>query len=443
MNVREIAFQSLLTICRDEGYSNIVVSKAIQAHKFSDRDRRFYTELVYGTLRCLNYLDWIISQLSTRKLNKLDPVCLAIVRLGLYQIFGMDKVPESAACNESVKMATKFGNKGMAKFVNAMLRNSIRNRNSFVIPDKEKDMTAYLALTYHQQDWLIRRWLKDYGPEETEKLCQYFDTIPPLCLRANTTRTSRDELLKDLIEQGIQARPTPVSPDGIYIDGHLGIHELECLKDGRAIIQDEPSQLVAHIVDPQPHELVLDVCAAPGGKTTHLAAIGGPSCIVYGGDIHEHKLKLIDYNAQKLGLKNVRTLLQNACTIGQKYGGRADRVLIDAPCSGLGVLRHKIDLRWRKQLSDLRTLPALRRRILESASQCVKPGGVLVYSTCTLNDDENSGIVNEFLQKHPEFHVENAAEKLAVPGHEGPFIQLLPQHDGMDGFFIARMKKES
>ena len=419
MNVREIAFQSLLTICRDEGYSNIVVSKAIQAHKFSDRDRRFYTELVYGTLRCLNYLDWIISQLSTRKLNKLDPVCLAIVRLGLYQIFGMDKVPESAACNESVKMATKFGNKGMAKFVNAMLRNSIRNRHAFVIPDKEKDLETYLALTYHQQDWLIRRWLKDYGPEETEKLCQYFDTIPPLCLRVNTTVTSRDELLKELVEQGIQARPTTVSPDGIYIDGHLGIHELECLKDGRAIIQDEPSQLVAHIVDPQ------------------------PSCIVYGGDIHEHKLKLIDYNAQKLGLKNVRTLFQNACTIGQKYGGRADRVLIDAPCSGLGVLRHKIDLRWRKQLSDLRTLPALQRRILESASQCVKPGGVLVYSTCTLNDDENSRIVTEFLKKHPEFHVENAVEKLAVPGHEGPFIQLLPHRDGMDGFFIARMKKES
>ena len=152
MNVREIAFQSLLTICRDEGYSNIVVSKAIQAHKFSDRDRRFYTELVYGTLRCLNYLDWIISQLSTRKLNKLDPVCLAIVRLGLYQIFGMDKVPESAACNESVKMATKFGNKGMAKFVNAMLRNSIRNRNSFVIPDKEKDMTCLLYTSPSPRD---------------------------------------------------------------------------------------------------------------------------------------------------------------------------------------------------------------------------------------------------------------------------------------------------
>uniref|UniRef100_UPI002803D178 transcription antitermination factor NusB n=1 Tax=uncultured Megasphaera sp. TaxID=165188 RepID=UPI002803D178 len=168
MNVREIAFHSLLTICRDEGYSNIVVSKAIQTHQFADRDRRFYTELVYGTLRCLNYLDWIISQISTRKLQKLDPICLAIIRLGLYQIFGMTKVPESAACNEAVKMATRFGNRGMAKFVNAMLRNSIRRRNQFVIPDKNEDIVAYLSLTYHQQEWLVRRWLEAYGPDDTE-----------------------------------------------------------------------------------------------------------------------------------------------------------------------------------------------------------------------------------------------------------------------------------
>ncbi len=442
MNVRETAFQSLLTICRDEGYSNIVVSKTIQTHQFSDRDRRFYTELVYGTLRCLNYLDWIISQISTRKLQKLDPVCLAIVRLGLYQIFGMTKVPESAACNEAVKMATKFGNKGMAKFVNAMLRNSIRRRSQFVIPSKEEDLTAYLALTYHQQNWLIRRWLEDYGPDDTEALCRYFDTIPPLCLRVNTAVTSRAELLDELEAKGLPARAATVSPDGIYLDGNPGIHELTCLRDSRAIIQDEPSQLVAHIVDPQPHEVIFDVCAAPGGKTTHLAALGGPSCVVYGGDIYEHKLRLIDHNAQKLGLKNVRTLLQNACTVGQTYGNRADRVLVDAPCSGLGVLRHKIDLRWRKKPGDLKTLPALQKRILESAAQCVKPGGILVYSTCTLNDDENSRIVAEFLKNHPEFRAENAADFLNVPGHEGPFIQLLPQRDGLDGFFIARMKRE-
>ena len=303
----------------------------------------------------------------------------------------MTKVPESAACNEAVKMATKFGNRGMAKFVNAMLRNSIRRRSQFVIPDKGENIVAHLALTYHQQEWLVRRWIEAYGPDDTERICQYFDTIPPLCLRVNTAPDQPRRAAGRIFGKTRLCRPRPaaISPDGIYLDGNPGIHELTCLRDGRAIIQDEPSQLVAHIVDPQPHEVIFDVCAAPGGKTTHLATLGGPSCVVYGGDIHEHKLRLIEYNAQKLGLKNVRTLLQNGCTIGQKYAGKADRVLVDAPCSGLGVLRHKIDLRWRKNPSDLRTLPALQRRILDSASQCVRPGGILVYSTCTMNDDEN------------------------------------------------------
>lgn len=443
MNVREIALKSLLAICRDQGYSNIVVSQTIQKQKFSDRDRRFYTELVYGTLRYLNFLDWIIGQISSRKLQKLDPICLAIVRLGLYQIFGLTKVPDSAACNESVKLATKFGNKGMGKFVNALLRNAIRRRNEFVIPSKEKDPVQYLALTYHQQNWLVRHFLKVYGLEATEALCQYFDTIPALCLRTNTAVISREDLLQELTAAGLRARPAAVSPEGIYLDGNPGIHNLACLKEGRAIIQDEPSQLVAHVVDPQPHEVILDVCAAPGGKTTHLAALGGPQCMVYGGDIYQHKLKLIEQNAKKLGLKNVRTMLQNACTIGNTYKDRADRVLVDAPCSGLGVLRHKIDLRWRKNLSDLKTLPPLQKQILDSACQCVKSGGILVYSTCTINKAENQDIVEAFLQSHADFQLENATAFQPVPGQTGPYIELLPQRDQLDGFFIARLRRNA
>lgn len=443
MNVREIALKSLLAICRDQGYSNIVVSKTIQKQSFSDRDRRFYTELVYGTLRYLNFLDWIIGQISSRKLAKMDPVCLAIVRLGLYQVFGMTKVPESAACNESVKLATKFGNKGMGKFVNALLRNSIRRRKEFIIPAKETDPVLYLALTYHQQNWLVRYFLKKYGFVETEALCQYFDAVPPLCLRTNTAVISREALLQQLMEAGLTVRPSAVSPEGIYVDGNPGIHKLACLKAGQALIQDEPSQLVAHVVDPQPHEVIMDVCAAPGGKTTHLAALGGPKCTVYGGDIYEHKLKLIENNAKSLGLKNVRTMLQNACTIGSTYKDRADRVLVDAPCSGLGVLRHKLDLRWRKSLTDLKTLPPLQKRILESASQCVKPGGVLVYSTCTINDAENKEIVEAFLKNHADFYLEKAMDFQPVPGQEGPYIELLPQRDHLDGFFIARMRRKA
>lgn len=441
MNVREIAMHSLLSICKDDGYSNIVISQAIHKHKMEDRDRRFYTELVYGTLRYINYLDWIIFKISTRKLNKLDPICLAIIRMGLYQIFGMTKVPESAACNESVKLARKFGNVGMAKFVNALLRSSIRRRQELTIPSRDDNPLLYLALTYHQQEWLIREWIKEYGFDDTEKLCQYFDSIPTLCLRTNTTRISRDELIEQLKQEGLEAEKAAYSPEGIYVRDIPNISSVKALKDGLAIIQDEPSQLVAHVLDPQPHELILDVCAAPGGKTTHIAALGGPTCTVYGGDIYEHKLRLIENNAHHLGLSNIRIMLQNACTIGHSYANQADRVLVDAPCSGLGVLRHKIDLRWRKKPSDLKTLPALQKRILDSAAQCVKPGGILVYSTCTINEKENSGIVQQFLKDHPEFQLENAADFCSLPNHDGPCIQLLPHRDQLDGFFIARMKR--
>ncbi len=441
MNVRETAFHSLLTICKDDGYSNIVVSRTIQKGDMNDRDRRFYTELVYGTVRCLNYLDWIIGKLSSRTINKLDPVCLVILRMGLYQIFRMSKIPESAACNEAVKMARRFGNRGMAGFVNALLRNSIRRRLEFQIPDLSENAPLHLSLTYHQPVWLVKKWIHDYGTDDTVRICQYFDSIPDLCLRTNTQRISRDELLQQLSKRGLQAVAASFSPEGIYLKDNPGIQSLQEIHDGLALIQDEPSQLVAHALDPQPHEVIFDVCAAPGGKTTHIAALAGPDTTVYGCDIYEHKLKLIESNARALHLTNVRTLLQDACTIGDKYREKADRVLVDAPCSGLGVLRRKLDLRWRKRAEDLQKLPVLQSRILESAAACVRPGGVLVYSTCTMNDGENSQVIQQFLQAHQEFKAENLGNLCGL-SQPGPFIQLLPQNDELDGFFIARLRKE-
>lgn len=441
MNVRETAFHSLLTICKDDGYSNIVVSRTIQKGDMNDRDRRFYTELVYGTVRCLNYLDWIIGKLSSRTINKLDPVCLVILRMGLYQIFRMSKIPESAACNEAVKMARRFGNRGMAGFVNALLRNSIRRRLEFQIPDLSENAPLHLSLTYHQPVWLVKKWIHDYGTDDTVRICQYFDSIPDLCLRTNTQRISRDELQQQLSKRGLQAVAASFSPEGIYLKDNPGIQSLQEIHDGLALIQDEPSQLVAHALDPQPHEVIFDVCAAPGGKTTHIAALAGPDTTVYGCDIYEHKLKLIESNARALHLTNVRTLLQDACTIGDKYREKADRVLVDAPCSGLGVLRRKLDLRWRKRAEDLQKLPVLQSRILESAAACVRPSGVLVYSTCTMNDGENSQVIQQFLQAHQEFKAENLGNLCGL-SQPGPFIQLLPQKDGLDGFFIARLRKE-
>lgn len=442
MNVREIAYASLLEICKDNGYSNIIVSKTIKNRQFNDRDRRFYTELVYGTLRTLNYLDWIIGKLSTRRIAKLDPVCLVILRMGLYQIFGMTKIPQSAACNESVKLATKFGNRGMSKFVNGILRNAIRRSGEFTIPSIEEDALSHLSLTYHQQTWLVKKWIGEYGVKETEKLCQYFDSIPLLCLRTNTARITRDELMEEMKKDGWIVKKADHSPEGIYVENNLGIHRLRALQEGYAIIQDEPSQLVAHMVDPKPGDIVIDVCAAPGGKTTHLATLGGPTCSVYGADIYQHKLNLIADNAKSLGLRNVRPILQDGTKIGETFKERADCVLVDAPCSGLGVLRHKIDLRWRKQKKDVDALPDLQSRILESAAACVRPGGVLVYSTCTINKSENDAVVKRFLASHPEFTIENIGSACGF-SKEGPCLTLLPQDDDLDGFFMARMRKDS
>ena len=440
MNVRELACQSLFTVCQDKGYSNIIVSQTLQKYKLVDRDRRFYTELVYGTLRHLNYLDWIITAVSTRKIIKLDPICLVILRMGLYQIFCLTKVPESAACNESVKLATRFGNKGMAKFVNGILRNGIRRRMEFNIPTLEENTILHLSLTYHQQQWLIKKWIADYGTEETVALCRYFETIPRLCIRANTTKISRDELLHNLQQRDMDAEIAPYAPEGIYLNTIPSIHDIPELQQGLAFIQDESSMLVAHVLDPKSNEVIFDVCAAPGGKTTHIASLAGDTSIVYGCDIYDHKLQLIEKNAQHLGLSNVRVLLQDAATIGEIYADRADRVLVDAPCSGLGVLKRKLDLRWRKKPMDLKRLPELQLTMLESASKCVKPGGILVYSTCTMNDDENVHVVEAFLKRHPEFKPEKASDYCSIY-KEGSYIQLLPQIDNLDGFFIARLRR--
>lgn len=441
MDARTAAFHTLLAVCKDGAYSNIAVSQTIKKQKFDDRERRFYTELVYGTLRSLNYLDWIVNRLGTRRAEKLDPVCLAVLRIGLYQLFFMNRVPPSAACNEAVTAAKRFGNTGMSRFVNALLRGSLRRRDELVVPGPEDDLVMHLSLTYHQQAWLIRKWLKDFGEEETAALCRYFDTVPPLCIRANTNRISRAGLMERLRAHGFICRAAEHAPEGIYLDTNPGIHKLRIVAEGLELIQDEPSQLAAHIVGPQPGNIIFDLCAAPGGKATHLAALGGETCRVYAFDIYAHKLKLIEENAVRLGLKNIKVVLQDAEKIGSLYTDKADCVLVDAPCSGLGILRHKPDLRWRKRPEDIKPLPALQRRILESAAQCVKLGGTLVYSTCTINEEENGAVVGDFLQRHKEFEVIPVGTELGF-SHDEPYLRILPQRDGLDGFFIAKLKKK-
>ena len=440
-DARETALEVLMQVDSANAWSDGGLKRTIAKNKLDSRDAALATRLCYGVIQNRMLLDYYIGCWCSQRPERLESVIRNILRLGGYQILFLDKVPPRAAVNEAVEMTKRHRREKAAGMVNAILRKFAANRED--MPPLPKGSPAQtLSLRYSHPRWLVERLLSLIGEEETEAYLRMNNQVVPTTIQTNPLKGTPEELEKLLRQTGAQVEPHPWLAGCFSVSGTGDLEQLSAFREGRFTVQDAAARLVATVATPAQEDRVLDGCAAPGGKTTHLATLGGPSCVVYGGDIHEHKLRLIEYNAQKLGLKNVRTLLQNGCTIGQKYAGKADRVLVDAPCSGLGVLRHKIDLRWRKNPSDLRTLPALQRRILDSASQCVRPGGILVYSTCTMNDDENSRIVAAFLKNHPEFHVENATQWLPVPGHEGPFIQLLPQRDGLDGFFIARMKKE-
>jgi 16S rRNA (cytosine967-C5)-methyltransferase len=282
--------------------------------------------------------------------------------------------------------------------------------------------------------------LDQLGPEETLALCRFNNTNPPFSLRTNTLRISREGLLQKLTEAGSEAEPSQLTPEGI-VCRRMGDEPLRFLREGFCQAQDESSMMVGHVVSPNPGEFVIDACAAPGGKSMHLATLMQNQGRVLATDIHPHKISLIDDNQRRLGLNIVEAKQLDATKLFQGYALQADRVLVDAPCSGLGVLRRRPDARWRKE-SSLPELPALQSEILQSAAQCVKPGGVLVYSTCTLETAENESIVRNFLQSHGDFELNDTGAFLPVPRSDA-MVTLWPQRNGTDGFFIARMSRKA
>lgn len=442
-DAREIALKILNDVENNGAYANIALAQEINRQRnLADQDRRFITELVYGTVKTGATLDWMLSCYLSRPLNKVAPIIKNILRLGVYQLFYLEKVPASAACNQAVKLAKKYGHAGTVKFVNGVLRSAARSPEKIVYPDKDKQPIKYLALTYFHPEWLIKRWVQRLGVAACEELCQINNTVPPLSVRTNTIKIDRATLLQRLAGEGVRCQASCWTPEGIVCYEHPGLATLNSLQKGLFQVQDESSMLVAHILDPQPGEFIIDACGAPGGKTTHIAALMNNTGRVLSTDIYEHKLALTRENAERLALTNIETMALDAVNLGPLYPYKADRVLVDAPCSGLGVLRRKPDARWRKSEEILRDLPKLQAAILASAAQCVKPGGVLVYSTCTTEPVENQDIVNAFLQANPAFLLETTGEYLPVAKRPDAMIQLWPHTDGVDGFFIARMIRQ-
>ena len=437
---RETAMKVLLAVHESGAYANIALMEALRKTSLSEIDRKFVTELVYGAVKAGDTLDWMIQCYTSRPLRKMTPYVRALLRLGMFQLFFLDRIPPSAICNESTELAKKYGHAGTGNFINAVLRTAAREPEKAKAP--KNDVVNYLAIQFQHPEWLIRHWLEIFGRAETEKLCAFNNAPAVLSLRTNLLRIARDELLERLQSEGAEAVPSLWAPEGILCTAHAALDGMASLREGLFQVQDESSMQVAHVLDPQPGEFVIDMCSAPGGKSTHLAERMKNQGKILALDIHDAKLARVEDNAKRLGISIIKTKRMDARDAGNAYPGKADRVLLDAPCSGLGVLRRRPDARWRKSKENIGKLPELQSELLESASHAVKPGGVLVYSTCTIESAENENVVHSFLRSHGDFSLDATGTYLPLRPIENDIVQFYPQRDGIDGFFIARLRRK-
>ncbi len=410
-------------------------------------DRSFLTELTYGVIRWRGKLDWVIRYFSKIPLEKIELETINILRLGLYQILFLSRTPASAAVNESVELAKQMRGKGGAGFVNAVLRSSIRQKDKVSHPEIAKDPALHISVTQSHPLWLVQKWLKEMGMEETLRICAFNNQISSLTLRGNTLKIDRKDLTEKLREEGLKPRLTSYSEEGIVLQDPPPTSDLPFLKEGLYVIQDEASQLVTSILDPKPGERILDACAAPGGKTTHTAQRMENQGEIYALDVSKGKLDLIEEICQRLGVRIVKTLKTDAAASLPVLKNLVfDRVLADVPCSGFGTLRRNPDLKWRREEKDIKRLSALQFSILSNLSTYVKEGGVLTYSTCTAFREENEDVVERFLEKYSGFQLDRAENVLPVkyrPFIHNGYFKTFPPKNEMDGFFVARLRKES
>jgi len=444
MLAREGALKVLYQIDVKEAYSNIALGEEINNSNYSSLDKGFMTELVYGVLENLLLIDYIIQQFSSVKLKKIQPWTLNILRLGVYQIRFLDKVPPSAAVNESVNLAKKYCNKASG-FVNGILRNIIRNQDKIKLPSPEKDLLKYLSVKYSHPQWMVKSFLSFYPASFVEDLLKANNETPQLNFRVNTLKTTVVNCIGLLKEQGYEVVSNPHLEEAITIKGISNLSDLELLKKGLLYIQDFSSMLIAKIVDPRAGEFIIDVCSAPGGKTTHMAQLMENKGIIIARDIYDHKLKLIKKNAERLGIEIIKTEKFDALKEDRELFEKADRVLVDAPCSGLGIIRRKPEIKYRKQPDDIVAITELQLKILKNAARYVKNGGYLIYSTCTIDPRENGGVIEGFLSESSGFQLIDVAKEYneLIPGeHKNKTIQLYPNLHNTDGFFVAKLLKK-
>lgn len=439
---RETALKILYDINENEAYSNISVNKHLEAGELREIDRAFATELAYGTVKWLMEIDYVIDRFSSVKAKKMSPWIKNILRLGIYQLLHTDRIPPSAACNTSVDLAKRYGHQASSRFVNAVLRNITRSRDSIPYPER-KDIAGYLSIVYSHPRELVDGWLKLFGGEFTEELLKSNNAVPDFSVRVNTLKTTPEKLMEALSQEDCGARAGKYLKEAVVLENPSSISRLEAFQKGYFTVQDESSMLASVVLEPEEGQLAVDVCSAPGGKATHLAQLMNNKGTVLARDIHEHKLRLVEGTASRLGIGIVKTQLFDAAVFDESLKGEADRVLVDAPCTGLGIIRKKPDIKYSRNLAQQKEIVALQKKVLENAAGYVKPGGCLVYSTCTIQPEENLENVKAFLGQNKDYKLlgfeQLLPDKLKTATAQEGYIQLYPNTHQTDGFFISKM----
>lgn len=441
---RALAVKVLSAVEQDGAYSNLELNRRLKEAELSPADAGLATELVYGTIARLNTLDYFLERFVAKGMAKLQPWVRSLLRISVYQMLYLDRIPEHAVVSEAVNLAKKLGHQGISGMVNGVLRNMIRNRDELRIPN-DLPAAERIALEHSHPLWMVKRWIGQYGEETAEAICKANNEPPAVSVRVNTTMTTREKLMHEMESTGAVVEPSRLSPDGILVRSGGNMALTSWYRDGLFSVQDESSMLVAEAVAPEEDQIVLDCCAAPGGKTAHMAEKMQDRGRIIANDVHAHKRQLIMDQADRLGLSCIDAVTGDALDLDERYPHASfDRILLDAPCSGLGVIRRKPDVKWTKSPEDIEDISGLQRELLDRVAPLLKPGGVLVYSTCTIEPAENELMVADFLKRHPEYQAVDSAWNGTEMEKWNPVnggVQILPQYAHSDGFFIARLTR--
>lgn len=434
---REIALKTLYKINEEEAYSNIALDEEIKQNrnKLTEKDIGLISEITYGVTTWRLTLDSIVKKYSKIRLKKISPWILNILRMGIYQIVFLDKIPKSAAVNESVNLSKRYGHTSSSNFVNAILRKV--DKKDYEELFQIKDDVERVSKTTSMPEWIIKELMKNNKMDKVEEICKNSNLKPKITIRVNIIKTTPSELKLKLDERNIEYSETKIE-EFINLKKVKNIENLDLFKEGYFTIQDLSAGLTAISLNPKPNEYVLDACSAPGGKTTHIAELMQNKGKIEAWDIHEHRVKLVQKNARRLGIEIIKTDVQDAMEFNEKYVEKFDKILLDVPCLGIGVIKRKPDIKWQRKQEDIEKITNIQKKILQNCSKYLKPNGILVYSTCSILEDENMAIIEEVLNENKEFEKTNIVINQKEINGE---ITIMP-NDEQDGFFICKLQKK-